>query len=56
MTSPLSTAMPSSAMNPTEAGTDRYSPDSASAIIPPTAAKGMLTRISAAARSERSVR
>ena len=48
--------MPSSAMNPTAAGTERYSPDTASAIIPPTIAKGMLVRIRAEARTEPSVK
>ena len=33
-------------MKPTEAGTDRYSPVSQSAMIPPTNAKGMLLKTS----------
>ena len=41
-TKPLSTAMPMSAIKPTEAGTDRYSPDTASATTPPIRASGML--------------
>ena len=51
ITSPLRTAMPSSAMKPTAAGTDKYSPDSHSAITPPTSANGMLARISSAGRT-----
>ena len=51
-TNPLSTAMPSSAMKPTEAGTDRYCPDSHSAATPPTMANGTLPRMSAACRTE----
>ena len=47
--------MPSRAMNPTEAGTERYSPDTQSETRPPTMAKGILARISSDARSERSV-
>ena len=44
--------MPSSAMNPTEAGTDRYCPDSHRAMMPPTSANGMLHRISTDWRAE----
>ncbi len=47
--------MPSSAMNPTDAGTDRYSPDSQSARTPPISANGMLARISTDWRTDRSV-
>jgi dihydrolipoamide dehydrogenase len=47
MTTPFSTAMPSSAMKPTEAGTDRYSPVMARPTMPPISAKGMLDSTSA---------
>jgi len=39
-------------MNPTDAGTERYSPVTHSATMPPTRAKGMLLRISNAWRTE----
>ena len=35
--------MPMSAMKPTEAGTDRYSPEMASDTTPPMSASGMFT-------------
>src|SRR2546427_233247 len=54
-TNPLSTAMPSSAMKPTEAGTDRYSPAALSAAMPPTSANGMLAMTSSACLGERKV-
>ena len=53
---PFNMATPKTAMNPTAAGTERYSPETASAIIPPTIAKGILVRISAEARTEPSVK
>src|SRR5690606_23578411 len=52
MTTPLSTAMPSSAMKPTEAGTDRYSPESNRAKTPPISAKGTLATTSTDWRTE----
>ena len=47
--------MPSSAMKPTEAGTDRYSPAALSAAMPPTSANGMLAMTSSACLGERKV-
>ena len=47
--------MPRSAMNPTEAGTDRYSPEAQSARMPPISANGTLARISSDWRTDRSV-
>ena len=52
ITTPLSTAMPSSAMKPTEAGTLRYWPEAHSATMPPTIANGILANTSAACRTE----
>ena len=51
-TMPFSRAMPKSAMNPTEAGTDRLCPEIPRATTPPTRARGMLSRISAALLNE----
>ncbi len=43
---PFSSAMPKSAINPTEDGTDKFRPDNQRATMPPTRAKGMLIIIS----------
>ena len=43
---PLVRAMPNRAMNPTEAGTDRFSPKSHRLMTPPTRASGILSRMS----------
>ena len=43
--------MPSRAMKPTEAGTDRYSPVNHSPMMPPTSAKGTLLSTSRAWRT-----
>ena len=45
MTTPFSTAIPSRAIKPTEAGTERYSPDRANANTPPTNANGRFKKI-----------
>ena len=42
-------------MNPTDAGTDRYSPVTTSANTPPIRANGMLTKTSSAWRIEPNV-
>ena len=55
MTTPFITAMPSRAMKPTEAGTDRYSPVSHSAVMPPVSANGKLLSTSTLWRTERKV-
>ena len=47
--------MPSNAIKPTEAGTDKYSPEIQSANTPPIIANGMLERISTAWRIESNV-
>jgi outer membrane protein, heavy metal efflux system len=47
--------MPSKAMKPTDAGTDRYSPVSHRATMPPTIANGTLERTSNAWRTEPNV-
>ena len=52
MTTPFRTAMPSRAMNPTEAGTDRYSPEMSRPKMPPIMANGMLESPSNAWRTE----
>ena len=52
MTTPLSTATPKRAMKPTEAGTLRFWPLIYSDMIPPTSAKGTLSRMSTACRRE----
>jgi hypothetical protein len=44
--------MPSSATKPTEAGTERYSPDSQSANTPPIRANGILAKTRTAWRTE----
>ena len=54
-TKPLSTAMPNRAIKPTDAGTERYSPESHSEIIPPIMANGTFVRMSNDCRIERSV-
>ena len=51
-TTPLSTAMPHSAMNPTEAGTLTYSPVRNRPMTPPIEAKGSTRMISEARRKE----
>ena len=48
--------MPHSAIKPTDAGTDKYSPVTASARMPPMEAKGSTVMISVAERSERNSR
>jgi hypothetical protein len=47
-TTPLSTAMPHSAIKPTDAGTDRYSPVTNSPMMPPIDANGSTVMISVA--------
>ena len=47
--------MPSKAMKPTEAGTDRYSSVNHRATMPPIIAKGTLVRTKVAWRTERKV-
>src|SRR5690606_4270996 len=51
-TTPLSTAMPSSAMKPTDAGTDTYSPAIARPNTPPTSASGMFESTRSVWRNE----
>ena len=48
--------MPISAMKPTEAGTDRNSPDAHSAMMPPMVANGTLQNTRIACRTEPKVR
>jgi hypothetical protein len=47
--------MPNKAMKPTDAGTDKYSPVTQRATIPPTIANGILLKINNDCRTERKV-
>ena len=55
-TIPLSTATPKRLMNPTEAGTLRYSPVSQSATTPPISANGRFSSTMAVSAREPKVR
>jgi hypothetical protein len=56
MTIPLRTAIPKRAINPTDAGTERYSPLINSEMIPPVIAKGILSKMSSVLLTERNVK
>ena len=51
-TTPFNIATPHTAMKPTDAGTDRYSPVMNSPITPPTEANGKAVKMSAASLTE----
>ena len=55
ITRPFKTAMPSRAIKPTDAGTERYSPEAQRVRIPPTSANGTLARMRADWRIDLSV-